>query len=180
MKPKDIDAKWAYGNGGATRYGKMILTIQGKNRTAVIINALRVVDYDRQPAPAHNVEVLPCDPEGGLQSVRYFEVYLGKHPRVIPRPSDPDPNPDYKQQPAAKFPFKVSKSDPEVFELWVDGPDCFCAWRLAIDWTSGDRSDTTYLDHGFDKIRTITSQNQDLPAYFYDSNGGSWVPPLPQ
>jgi hypothetical protein len=179
MDPKDVDAKWAYGNGGATQDGKMILTIQGRSGTAVIIDALRVVDFERHPAPANHVEVLPCDPEGGRQSVRYFEVDLAKHPRVIPRPSDPDPDPPYKQQPAAKFPFKVSKSDPEVFELWVDGPDCLCAWRLAVDWTSGDRSGTTYLDHGFDKIRTITNQNQDLPSYYYDGQEG-WVPALPK
>jgi hypothetical protein len=179
MKPKDIDAKWAYENGGATQDGKMILTIQGKSRTAVIIDSLRVVDFERRAARAGNVKVLPCNPQGGLQTVRYFEVDLDKHPRVIPRPSDPDPNPDYKQQPAAKFPFKVSRSDPEVFELWVSGPDCLCTWRLAIDWTSGDRSETTYLDHGFDKIRTITNRNQDLPSYSYDSQEG-WVPPLPK
>jgi hypothetical protein len=86
-------------------------------------------------------------------------------------------NVHYKQQPAAKFPFKVSKSDPEEFELWVDGHNCLCTWRLAIDWTSGDRSGVTHLDHGFDKIRTITKQ--DFPGYFYDSQEG-WVPLLPK
>jgi hypothetical protein len=179
MKPEDIDAKWAYESGGATQDGKMILTIQGRSPTAVIVDSLRVVDFERRAAPANNLKVLPCDPQGGLQTVRYFEVSLGKRARVVPRPSDPDPNPDYKQQPAAKFPFKVSRSDPEVFELWVTGPDCLCTWRLAIDWTSGDRSGTTYLDHGFDKIRTITNRDQDLPSYFYDSKSG-WVPPLPK
>jgi hypothetical protein len=174
-KPKDVNAEWVYENGGATSFGKMILTIQGKSQSAVVIDALRIVDLERHPAPPHAVEVLPCDPEGGLQTVRFFEVDLGKRPKVMPRPSDPLP-PDDKPQPAAKFPFKVSRSDPEVFELWVEGPECLCAWRLAIDWTSGGQSRTTFLDHGFDKIKTNTTRG--LPGYYYDRDEG-WVPPLP-
>jgi hypothetical protein len=175
-KPKDVKAEWVYKNGGATRFGTIILTIQGKSQFTVVIDALRVVDLERHPAPPHVAEVLPCDPEGGLQAVRYFDVDLSKRPKVIPRPSDPLP-PEDKRQPAAKFPFKVSRSDPEVFELWVDGPECLCAWRLAVDWTSGGQSRTTFLDHGFDKIKTNTKQG--LPGYYYDSDSG-WVPPLPK
>jgi hypothetical protein len=177
LKPKDVNAEWAYGNGGATRFGKMILTIQGRTGSAVILEAMRIVDFERNPAPVDSVEVIPCFPGGGLQAVRYFEVDLGKHPRVIPRPSDPIP-PDDKVQPAVKFPFKVSKSDPEVFEMWVSGPKCVCSWRLAIDWTSEGRSGTTIVDRGFEKIRINTEQ--DLTTYFYDSDAREWVPPLPK
>ena len=176
-KPKDVNAEWAYGNGGATRFGKMILTIQGRTGSAVILENMRIVDFERNPAPADSVEVIPCFPGGGLQAVRYFEVDLGKHPRVIPRPSDPIP-PDDKVQPPVKFPFKVSKSDPEVFEMWVSGPECVCSWRLAIDWTSEGRSGTTIVDRGFEKIRINTEQ--DLTTYFYDSDAREWVPPLPK
>jgi hypothetical protein len=176
-KPKDVNAEWAYGNGGATKYGKMILTIQGRSRSAVVLEAVRIVDFERNPAPDENVEVIPCFPGGGLQTVRYFEVDLDKRPKIIPRPSDPIP-PDDKVEPAVKFPFKVSRSDPEVFEMWVDGPECLCSWRLAIDWTSEGRSGTTIVDRGFDKIKINTTKN--LPTYFYDSDAGSWVPPLPQ
>jgi hypothetical protein len=176
-KPKDVTADWAYGNGGATLSGKMILTIQGRTRSAVVVNAIRIVDFEREPAPDHNVEVIPCFPAGGLQTVRYFEIDLDKRPKIIARPSDPIP-PDDKIQPAAKFPFKVSRSDPEVFEMWVDGPKCLCTWRLAIDWTNEGRSGTTLVDHGFDKIRMNTTKG--LPSYYYDSDAGTWVPPLPK
>jgi hypothetical protein len=176
-KPKDVNAEWAYGNGGATRFGKMILTIQGRTGSAVILEAMRIENFERNPAPVDSVEVIPCFPGGGLQAVRYFEVDLGKRPRVIPRPSDPIP-PDDKVQPAVKFPFKVSKSDPEVFEMWVSGPECLCSWRLAIDWSSEGRSGTTIVDRGFEKIRINTEQ--DLTTYFYDSDAREWVPPLPK
>jgi hypothetical protein len=176
-KPKDVNAEWAYGNGGATRFGKMILTIQGRSGSAVVLEAMRIVDFERNPAPVDSVEVIPCFPGGGLQTVRYFEVDLGKRPKVIPRSSDPIP-PDDKVQPAVKFPFKVSKSDPEVFEMWVSGPECLCSWRLAIDWTSEGRSGTTIVDRGFEKIKINTEQ--DLTTYFYDSDAGEWVPPLPR
>jgi hypothetical protein len=97
---------------------------------------------------------------------------------IVPRPGfDKEGNP----QSAIKLPVnvelpnskvKVSNSDLELLIFEVKGPDCFCEWRLAIDWTSGGRSGTTLVDHGFGKIRSATKRDTSLPAY--GPEDGEW------
>jgi hypothetical protein len=178
-KGKDLNARWIYDHDGASLAGTYVMTIQGKSKDAVIIDGLHVVDLKREAAPRDASVVLPCTPYGGGQEVRYFEVLLQKRPRVIPRPGE-EPDEKGKVQPAAKFPFKVSRSDPEYFELLVSGPPCVCSWTLAVDWTSGDRSGTKIIDRKFSNIRTNTTyHNWELPFYWRDTDG-TWEPPLPK
>jgi hypothetical protein len=92
-------------------------------------------------------------------------VNLGHPPKIIARPS-----PDIingRHEPAVKLPIKVKVSDidPEVYVFRVTGPDCFCEWKLAIDWTNGGRSGTTLVDHGFGKIRSDTKSYNERPLY---------------
>jgi hypothetical protein len=103
---------------------------------------------------------------GGSVAPRYFEVNMGNPAKITPRPA-PFADEEGKRQPAIKFPIKlkVSNSDLELLVLKVTGPDCFCEWRLAIDWTSSGRSGTTIVDHGFAKIRSDTRQYQHRRQY---------------
>jgi hypothetical protein len=180
-KGDEFTAEWVYKNGGATLPKTHVLTIEGKSESAVILEALRVVEFKKEPAPANVSVVLPCGPAGGGQNVRYFDVLLDKRPRVIPRPAI-DPDEDGKIQPAVKFPYKVSRSDPESFELWVTGPPCVCSWKLALDWTSGGRRGTTLIKREFgSSIRTNTSYINRTGMPFYSRNDdGTWDPPLPK
>jgi hypothetical protein len=142
---KDLNARWIYDHGGASLAGTYVMTIQGKSKDAVIVDGLHVVDLKREAAPRDASVVLPCTPYGGGQEVRYFEILLQKRPRVTPRPGE-EPDEKGRVQRAAKFPFKVSRSDPEYFELLVSGPPRVCSWTLAVDWTSGDRPGTKIID----------------------------------
>jgi hypothetical protein len=162
-----LGARWVYDHGGATAGGSPVsITVQGKTRDAVLIRRLRIVDLERMPAPSNAVHVLTCGPVGGSVAPRYFEVNMGEPAKITPRPA-PFADEEGKIQPAIKFPIKlkVSNSDLELLVLKVTGPDCFCEWRLAIDWTSGGRSGTTIVDHGFAKIRSDTRQYNELPQY---------------
>ena len=173
------DAKWVYGHGGASANSDMSLTIQGKGKDAVVLLGLRVVALERNPVPT-NVATVGCDAYGGEQTSRYFDVILGNPPRVASRPGFDEPLDRKKREPAAKFPYRVSNSDPEYFDLSVSGPVCFCTWRLALDWTSRGRAGTLIVDRGFDKIVSDTSSIEDdsRPEYAFYQN--KWHPPLPK
>jgi hypothetical protein len=169
-----LDARWVYDHGGATAGGSPVsITVQGKTEDAVLIRHLRIVDLKRNPAPSNAVYVLKCGPVGGDAGPRYFEVNMSDPAKITPRPA-PYANEDGKRQPAIKFPIKlkVSNSDLELLVFKVTGPDCFCEWRLAIDWTSGGRSGTTIIDHGFAKIRSDTRQNTQRPVF--TPGDGKW------
>jgi hypothetical protein len=159
-----LNAKWVYEHGGATRSGAH-LTVQGKSEEAVVLQGLRVVELESNPRPADLVAILPCGPRGGIVVTRYFDVILSSPPQVVARPGEPEPGSTERGEPEVKFPFKVSSTDPEVFDLEIKGQPCLCAWRLALDWTSVGRSGTVVVDRGFDKIRTDTSLSEDVPIY---------------
>ena len=165
-----IDPQWIYEHGGAT-LGGPVLTVQGESEDAVVLKRLRVVDLERHRPPSSAIGVLSCGPAGGDMNVRYIEIKMDKPPQVVARPA-PFPDEDVKEKPAVKFPIKVSNSDPEFFVLQISGPECFCDWRLAIDWTSGGRSGTTVVDHGFGKIRSDTREHKQRPLYAWYE--GKW------
>jgi hypothetical protein len=168
----ELNARWVYEHGGATRTGAQ-LTVQGKSEDAVVLQRLRVVDFESNARPAGLIGILPCGPTGGNVLPRYFDVLLSSPPQVIARPGDPEPGTEKRGERAVKFPFKVSNTDPEVFILEIKGPQCLCAWRLALDWTSVGRSGTIIVDRGFDKIRSDTTLSEDLPLY-ERSEDGKW------
>ena len=169
-----INAQWAYENGGAT-LGAAELTVQGKTQDAVVLRGLRLIDVEKHTPPTDVATILPCGPGGGHLGVRYFEVNFGDQPGIIARPSEDENgnlDPDI-GEPAVKFPFKVSNTEPEIFLLQISGPPCFCSWRIALDWISMGRSGTTVLDHGFGKIKSNTTKDIDGPFY-YGLEDGTW------
>jgi hypothetical protein len=74
-------------------------------------------------------------------------------PQVISRRGSEDP--DGHRDPAVKLPVKVSNSDPEQFVLDITGPPCFCDWRLAIDWESGQQRGTMIMIEASGKLDLI-------------------------
>ena len=175
-KPMDtgLEADEIYEHGGAA-IGPVAFTFQGKSEAAVLIRQIRVVDLVRNPAPSDVVHVLPCGPQGGGARPRYFEVNLGDPPKITAKPSEVDENGE--QKPPVEFPIKVtvSNSDLELYVLKVIGPDCFCEWRLAIDWTSAGQSGTITVGHGSEKIRSDKTDSRDRPQYaFVDGEWQEW------
>jgi hypothetical protein len=71
------------------------------------------------------------------------------------------------------LPIKVSNSDPEVFYFKVTGPDCFCEWRLAINWTSRGRSGTTVVGQSFGPVKSDTAEYKERTLY--SLSDGEWL-----
>ena len=174
------DTKWIYEHDGATFSRNMSITVQGEDADAVVLLGLRVVDFERSSVPG-NLAHIGCDATGGEQPTRYLDVILSDPPRIVSKPGIDDAG--KVTQPAAKFPFKVSNSDPEFFELEIGGPPCLCTWRLALDWTSKGRKGTTIIGRDSDKIITDLSEpgvsSPERPEYYYYVED-KWDPPLPK
>jgi hypothetical protein len=178
---KNFNAQWAYKHGGATTTGIPITVIvQGTSDQAVVLRGLDVVDFKKLRPIDNPVTVAKCPGgRGGEEYERYFTVELNeKNPKVVARPGDA-PDEKGKVQPAAKFPFKVSNSDPEVFELWAEGPPCLCSWRLALIWSSGGKSGKIVLDRGFSSMLTDTRKEGFCGGFWLQENG-ELSPPLPE
>jgi hypothetical protein len=174
----DLDAEWAYKNGGATANPIGQLTIQGKSDDVVVIRAMSIVDVEIRPLPSDVSKVDPCTPGSGFIEERFFEVTLGEHPRLVQRPGL---NIDGETTlPVRPFPYKVSNAEVEVFALQLVGRPCLCSWKLAIDWTTGGRSARTVVDRGLGSIVTYPVRDEKIPYYYIEPGGSKWYPPLPK
>lgn len=176
----EFDAQWAYDRGGSTGNKSGRLTIQGETDDLVILHGIHVVSYSDQP-PTEDASLLqPCDPQGGSQQTRSFSVQLEDQPRIVSQPAfDPD-HETGKIQPASKFPYKVSRTDAEVWDMYFSGPPCRCSFELEIDWTSRGKSGRLKVARDFGSPFVIHTGSYELPFYHRDPNTGVWDPPLPE
>lgn len=140
--------EWAEANGGIVAAGLghnnyITLTVQGSSDSSVVLQRLRVVDLERE-SPIHGTEVRKCG--AGDLDLRHFEINLDKRPPAIEsKPGDLEYPGDH-LEPATDFPYKVSRSDPEVFQIEVQGRNCVCSFRLAFDWTVAGVDSTRVVD----------------------------------
>lgn len=78
-----------------------------------------------------------------------------------------------KRVPPKDFPFRVSSTDVEVFDLnaHVDGHDV--SWYLELEWSSGGREGTLRIDDGGKPFRTSSIKTR--PQYLYRHDTAQWV-----
>ncbi|WP_200863003.1 tetratricopeptide repeat protein [Amycolatopsis orientalis] len=109
-----------------------IITVEARTNRAVVLQSARVVVVSRTP------------PRPACLLVR-----LGAH--LEPRPFTTDfdaPSPRLVAQ-GPDFPFTVSATDVEQFEIEPITTTHEVAWRLEVDWTCAGRQGTTVIDnHG--------------------------------
>lgn len=97
---------------------------------------------------------------------RLFLVNLDDEiPEAVPFISDLTQN---KPELPPTFPFKVSDSDPEYFNVEFSTPRCDCRFRLELDWVADGRRGTTTIDDHGKPFRVVG--NRDLPEYIIDNN----------
>jgi hypothetical protein len=159
----DLRAEWVYKHGGTTGSSPVKVIVQGKTDDAVVLEGIRIINFERRPATSEYASVAPCEPMGGGTDTRWFDITLNDRPKIRPK---------------NVFPLQVSNSDPEVFIMKFYGPPGIYSFRVALDWTSLGKSGTIKLDHGFDKIK-LNLSDAVMPEY-YRGEDGSWVPPLPR
>ncbi|MEV5603105.1 helix-turn-helix transcriptional regulator [Streptomyces sp. NPDC052299] len=160
---------WAQALGGVDGGSmKLELTVQGTSAQAVVLTGLRVKVLS-QRAPVQQPAFSMGEGCGSGIEPQSFDIDLDD--------SRPMLKPVAGQQgdetvPAKDFPFRVSSSDVEVFDLdaHVEGHDV--SWYLELDWSSGGRTGTLRVDDGGKPFRTSSIAGR--PEYYYRYDTSVW------
>ena len=149
---------------------KIELSVQGTSADTVVLEALHVRTVSKAaplPWPAFSMGS-GC---GGGMVPASFNVNLDAN-RPLARPT-PGEQADT-VIPAVDFPFKVSKSDPQVLTVYAHAQAANVAWYLELDWSSGGRSGTMQIDNHGRPFQTSALKGR--PLYDYDIDSNNWLP----
>lgn len=149
-------------DGGSTQ---VEITVTGTKDQAVVLQGLDVEVIARKD-PIDGVEVhAVC---GDLVTIRYMIVDLDQRPPTITASVDdrslsPDAS-EVVDEPVI-FPYRVSRSEPEVFSVYAQARRCHCTWRARLRWVSGDRTGESvinddgkpFVTHGTDGLTRYIS-----------------------
>ncbi|OLZ60824.1 transcriptional regulator [Streptomyces sp. IMTB 2501] len=138
-------------------------TVQGTGSDTVVLEGLSVRMAGRRAPLAWNDYAMgyPGVGCGGGVPTRAFTVALDAlRPAAVPEAGHQG------------FPFKVSRSDPEVFYVTADASAYDVSWYLELSWSSGTRHGTLRIDDGGRLFRT--SGNNGRPAYAFPLGGEKW------
>ncbi|MDV9194889.1 helix-turn-helix domain-containing protein [Streptomyces sp. Wh19] len=178
QKPEDVPPPpspqgtrgWAKALGGVDG-GSMQLevTVQGKSALPVVLNGLHVRTLSRKAPLAWSAYSMGEGCGSGV-TPQSFDVDLDD--------SRPNLTPVAGQQgdarvPPKDFPFKVSSTDVEVFDLKVHVEGHDVSWYLDLEWSSGGRTGMLRIDDGGKPFRT--SSIQARPKYMYRYDTAQWV-----
>ncbi|MET8770811.1 helix-turn-helix transcriptional regulator [Streptomyces sp. NPDC004658] len=140
-------------------------TVQGTGEETVVLEKLSVRMAGKRSPLAWNDYAMgyPGVGCGGGVPTRSFTVALdAMRPAPVPEAGSRD------------FPFKVSRSDPEVFHVTADASAYDVSWYLELSWSSGDRHGTLVIDDAGRPFRTSGSNGR--PAYAFPLGGEKWRP----
>ncbi|WP_405649511.1 helix-turn-helix domain-containing protein [Streptomyces sp. NBC_00019] len=146
------------------------ISVQGRNSTAVVLEALRVRVVGRA-APFEGNSYAMDNGCGGALTPRFFSVDLDADRPVAHSEPGGDPEGPI---PAIQLPYRVSAEDPEVLLVTAKTAACDCSWYLELDWSSQGRTGTVRIDDHGSPFRT--SAIKGLPRYSYDTSNRQWVP----
>ncbi|MEU2251010.1 helix-turn-helix transcriptional regulator [Streptomyces sp. NPDC019224] len=160
---------WARALGGVDGGSmKLELTVQGTSSQAVVLTGLQVKVLS-QRAPVQQPAFSMGDGCGSGIEPQSFDVDLDdSRPTLTPVAGKQGDE----VVPAKNFPFRVSSSDVEVFDLdaHVEGHDV--SWYLELEWSSGGRKGTLRVDDGGKPFRTSSIAGR--PEYYYRYDTSVW------
>lgn len=160
---------WAKEMDGVDALGTVLrLVIRGRSEAPVTLHGLEVEIVARRPPLAGTL--LTYDGQGAGQAVRYFEIGLDEEPPSAAYMDD-------KASEAVPFPYRVSQTELEVFDIYAFTLKHYVEWRLRLAYTDDEGDGTIVIDDDGQPFKTSAHGGQDpLPgqhAYFW-LNGG-WV-----
>jgi hypothetical protein len=169
-----LNSRWAYRHGGYSVERSVIeLSLQGKGDKVVVLHGLQVEVAERRSPPA-GVIVTKCHIRlHEAVNTRRFEIDLDeREPVAVPRQTqnlrtEPDETP--------QFPYVISSSEPEIFEIFAYAKDCLCSWTAELDWTSGEKSGTVNVLSGTGLFKT-SGRGTAAVLYYYPDGSLKTVP----
>ena len=142
------------------------ITVQSAGDEAVLITGMSIVVRHREAAPDSGVFVTLGEGCGAHVDIRFFRTDLShRQPSVSPEEAGKD------------FPFSVSRSDPEVFQLDAFEKVDRCTFDVQLDWTAAGRQGHTLLTNGGHHYELTGVGHR--PAYLADGYGRSYLLPDP-
>ncbi|MDG4530825.1 helix-turn-helix transcriptional regulator [Streptomyces sp. AV19] len=152
---------------------RLQVTVQGTERKAVVLHAMRVrVAGERRPPLDWSAYAMGDGCGGGLTPA-HFDVDLDR--------DRPAARPVSGRQgdlviPATDFPYKASSTDPQVLDVLAhtDGHDV--SWYLELDWSSGDRHGTLRIKDRGQPFRTSAVKERPQYAYRFDTRTWELLP----
>jgi len=127
--------------------------VHGKSDQQVILQDLRIEIISRDPLVSGFSFSGAC---GDLFAVRFLDVDLDQVPPVIV--GSEDWRNDRADVPVpvkpVEFPYVVSKTDPEVFDLVAHTAECNCTWRAKLKWISDGKTGEITIDDDGMPFRT--------------------------
>jgi len=139
----------------------VFLSVQGKTFTAVVLNRLDIRVVRRSPATVGTILDNPC---GDASAYRWLAVDLDKQPpKVTARLSEAviesEPSALPQNQQPIRFPYIVSSTDPEVFQITAETVNCDCEWIAVLSWQSAGRNGTKIINNLGKPFRTVGRAN---------------------
>ncbi|MEU9101601.1 helix-turn-helix transcriptional regulator [Streptomyces sp. NPDC048361] len=160
---------WARALGGVDGGDlKLELTTTGKGDDAVVITGIGVRVVGRE-APLDWTAYSMGSGCGGGVVPQSFDIDLDA-PQPVSKPIAGHQGDDV--VPAKDFPFKVSTSDPEVFDLNVHTEGHDVSWYLEVGWSSGERSGRVTVNDGGKPFHTAAIKGR--PSYDYNTDSNAW------
>ncbi|MFF7385550.1 helix-turn-helix domain-containing protein [Streptomyces griseoluteus] len=139
---------------------RVALTVQGTGDEAVVIESMHVGVAGSAPPPAWNAYLGSSGCGGGVET-RSFDTNLdAPHPVLSPKAGQ------------RGFPYKVSRTDPEVLYITAHADTHDVHWYVDLQWNSAGRQGTIRInDHG-EPFRTSGSRGR--PVYEFLVGGTHW------
>ncbi|MFJ5261712.1 helix-turn-helix domain-containing protein [Streptomyces sp. NPDC088387] len=161
--PVEQDAPAWVGAYKAVSAGEQLvtLTVQGTGADTVVVDGLQVRIAGKDTPLAWNDYVMGVGCGGGVPTRPFSLALDAARPRVVAGDGQRD------------FPFSVSESDPEVFEIYADASAYDVSWYLELTWSSGDRKGTVVVDDNGRPFRT--SGENGRPLYEFPLGGEKWL-----
>ncbi|MFI8349078.1 helix-turn-helix domain-containing protein [Streptomyces sp. NPDC085596] len=139
---------------------RVALTVQGTGDEAVVIESMHVGVVDSSAPPAWNAYLGSSGCGGGVET-RSFDTDLDAvHPVLVPKAGQ------------RGFPYKVSRSDPEVLYITAHADTHDVKWYVDLQWNSGGRQGTIRISDRGTPFRTSGSRGR--PVYEYLLGGTHW------
>jgi hypothetical protein len=161
---------WVTLAGGWRKTNWIEFSVEGSSSRATILTGLRVNLVSRTPLTSKTV-LYPPPGCGGAFVPRPFAVDFNTTPprvRALPGMTRDEQRGIWVETKPASFPFTVSETDPEIFDLYVDpGPECDCLWTATLSYTQAGQSYTTLIDDNGKPFHGVPTDH--VPAYWFDN-----------
>ncbi|MEU9116693.1 helix-turn-helix transcriptional regulator [Streptomyces sp. NPDC048483] len=139
------------------------LSVQGAGDATVVLHALRVRVVGSAAPPAWTAYSMGVGCGGNITPKSFAVSLDAAQPQIAPQGGQRD------------FPYKVSKRDPEVFEVAARAENRDVRWYMELEWSSGNRHGTLRIDDNGEPFHT--SGMAGRPQYDYPLGGNNeWVP----